>query len=234
VDGSGSKYISEGTTLYKGSTSIEACVPKRTQMSPEAGQTFFTPTTAANLTTTVGATTFSACVEACPTDKCCLSQFVGNVCTHVVLDPMAATVAGDHHQLVYKLPPSTLVGASSVADDDSVKAKMISSGHYAHCNLGDANTVANWLTVGTALGSNARTFRNPNAPVAWDQANSKAECKKKCDDSNVCIGFIASSTSSTSNVLSCTYRGGVDFVGGRSFFALPEASAATDIHSFGW
>jgi hypothetical protein len=235
VDSIGAIYISEGTTLYKGSTSIEACVPKRTQMSPEAGQSVFTPTTVAGLATEVNSiSTFSACVAACPANKCCLSQFADNACKQAVLDPAPAAVAGPHHQLVYKLPPSTLVGASSVATDEhTVKAKMMSSGHYAHCNLGDATAVATWLTVGTALGVDARTFQNATAAAVWHSGvTSKAECKKTCDNSNVCIGFIASFTSS--NTLSCTYRGGVDLLGGRSFFALPEASAAVDIHSLGW
>lgn len=219
VDGKDASYTSQGTTLYKGSKSAEACVPKKTQMSPEAGQAFFTPSTNATRVN-ITASTFAACVEACPTDKCCFAQFERGQCSQARLTPedASATTA----QFVYKLPPSTLVGASSVTD---VKAKMMSSGYYAHCQVTDVNA---WLTVGSNLNKVAKGFGGKTAQ--WVSAGSKADCKKACDNSNICIGFI---TQLSGTQLQCSYRGGVDSLNSRAFFSLPTDSSV-NVDGLGW
>jgi hypothetical protein len=145
-------------------------------------------------------------------------------------------------QLLYKLPPSAMGSASSVqvpqpgpdgsvpaaavtvegadpaVDGPGVSAKTIASGFYAICSVpaADANV---WPTVGTNLGPDARTF--VKGAAAWDTASgSKAECQRKCDQSNTCWGFFFNATSSQ-----CLYRGGVDAMATRSFFVMPASGA---------
>jgi hypothetical protein len=239
VDGLGGTYTSAGTTLYKGSTGVEQCVPKKSQLSPEAGQAYFSEKTTLRLTTG-DASSFSDCVQSCPTNQCCLAQFEAEVgstaaaCKHLVSAPVVSTASGA--QWVYKLPPSELVGASSVLPSDpttpppvagTVKAKMMSSGYYAHCAVADT---AKMLTVGSNLGANARTFYNGTAPAVAATLPNKAACKKLCDDSNVCFGFVVVPNGSA---FDCYFRGGVDALNGRAFFALPTDSAV-DTGSMGW
>lgn len=230
VDGLTPTYTSEGTTLYKGSTGVEQCVPKKSQLSPEAGQAYFSEKTNPTLlNNTVAALTFSQCVESCPADNCCLAQFeaaVGAVpaaCRLLIGNPVEAS--DPTAQLVYKLPPSELVGASSVV------GKMMSSGYYAHFARRDAD-LSELLTVGSNLGANARTFYNGTAAAVAATLPNKAACQKLCDDSNVCFGFVVV-PSATAGQFDCYFRGGVDALNGRAFFALPT-NPLLDIGSKGW
>jgi hypothetical protein len=94
-----------------------------------------------------------------------------------------------------------------------VSAKTIASGFYATCSVSSATTV--WLTVGTDLGIDARTFVKGGA--AWDTASqSKELCQRRCDNSNNCWGFFFNATSKE-----CLYRGGVGALATRSFFVMP-------------
>lgn len=220
--GSSPNYVSSGTTLYLGSHTQEACVPQQSQMSPEAGQAFFSSATTVSLSTPAAAT-ISTCLAACPASTCCLAQLDTTGCKLATLTPGASSAGGS--QFVYKLPPSSLGSAASV------RGKMLSSGFYAHCTLTTTNDVDAWFTVGSNLTADARTFNSRSTAAAWHTAASKAECKKRCDDSNVCIGFIVSVSSSS---LQCSYRGGIDTLGSSAFFALPVAGPSLDIHSLGW
>jgi hypothetical protein len=253
-----------GTTLYTGSKTAEACVPKKSQMSPEAGQAFFSARTAASLVTSPEAGTLDTCLATCDNvNTCCLVQFSGGSCRRATLTPQAASAAAP--QYVFKLPPSGLAasvasvaaadsaaapgvtnGAALLIDSDTqsvtnevppsvtseepaVKAKSLASGYYAHCAI-PSNAIDDWLTVGSPLQANAQVFRPLTAPAIWDEVTTLAQCKQKCDNSNICIGFI---TRVDSSKLQCSYRGGVDTPGSRAFFALP-ASSVTDLQSFGW
>ena len=224
VDGAGDVISSDGTTLNTGAYGEEACVPKQSQMSPEAGQAYFTPATSVTLTNATAAN-LAACLASCPANKCCLAQFDGSNCQSATLAPAAATATGP--QLAYKLPPSTLGSASSV--HHKAKGKMISSGYYAHCDIASAD-LDSWFTVGSNLTADARTFATGAA--VWDTTvTSKADCKKKCDNSNVCFGFVSTTVS---GAVRCAYRGGVDALGSRAFFVLPVGGPSMDIDSLGW
>ena len=212
VDGAGDTYTSAGTTLYQGSFGQEACVPQRSQLSPEAGQAYIASDSAAAslLGASTNAADLATCVESCPADKCCMAQYdvAGKACFKVLLDPVASD-ATDAKQLLYKLPPSTIGSASSV------DAKTMSSGYYAHCAIPTADATK-WEAAGSNLGGDARTFVTGSA-AAWTAAGqSKDDCKKACDNSNVCWGFVFDKAAGK-----CSFRGGVDALATRSFFALP-------------
>jgi hypothetical protein len=215
VDGAGQTYTSTGTTFYQGSFGQESCVPERSQLSPEAGQAYIAPDSASFslLGASVSANDLTGCVETCPADKCCLAQYdvTGQACYKVVLEPVASD-ASSGSQLLYKLPPSTLGSASSL----DVSGKMMSSGYYAHCGIatGDATK---WVAAGSNLGADARTFVKA---AAWADNQTKDDCKKACDNSNVCWGFVYDAPAQK-----CTFRGGVDAIATRSFFALPTGAA---------
>jgi hypothetical protein len=229
VDGNGATYTSTGTTLYPGSFDKESCVPRRSQLSPEAGQAYLVPGSAL-LGTAETAATLTACIESCPTDQCCLAQYdvTAQKCNKMVLAPSASDVATGK-QLLYKLPPSTLGSASSVpvvagqepaaTPSATVTGKMMASGYYAHCTVPNADAPA-WEAAGSNLGSDARTFAKNGAQ--WTAANTKRdECKKLCDNSNVCWGFVYDAVNAK-----CSFRGGVDAISTRSFFSLPTGFAA--------
>lgn len=220
VDGNGTTVVSDGTTLYPGSFGPEACVPKQSQLSPEAGQAYFNPEAAdiqALLTATPN-TNLDTCMATCAANSCCMTQFDGttSTCKTVTLTPAAAD-ATSGWQLVYKLPPSTMGSASSI------KAKMISSGYYAHCGVTDVNRDA-WKTAGSNLGVDARTFVTGGA--VWSSNTDLATCKKACDNSNVCWGFLFKAGENA-----CLFRGGVDALSTRSFFTLPSSMA---LDQFKW
>lgn len=217
VDGNGTTWISDGTTTYPGSFGEETCVPKQSQLSPEAGQAYFSPSVASSLLSTASQPSLDACLSSCPANSCCMAQYdaAGEACGTVTLTP-AASDANSGMQLVYKLPPSTLGSASSVT-----KAKMMSSGYYAHCTI-PATDSATWQDAGSALSSDARTF--VQGSPTWTTASS-AECKKACDNSNVCFGFLFDAAAGK-----CMYRGGVDSLKTRSFFVLPD----TELAQFKW
>lgn len=223
VDGAGAAFTSSGMTLYTGSVGQEACVPKQSQLSPEAGQAYFAPDAAAAalFTTTSNVSDLDACITltAATKGQAVMAQYsvAAKTCQTVAL-PLAAADAASGTQMLYKLPPSAIGSASSV------QAKMMASGHYAHVDV-TANA-ATWATAGTNLGTDARTFSRGAA--AWDMGASnsgttRAECRKKCDASNVCWGFLFN----TANGGSCLYRGGVDALATRAFFALPDAADVT-------
>jgi hypothetical protein len=248
VDGAGDQWSSVGLTTFLGAVGAESCIPKESQLSPEAGQAYFgkDPEVQALLTNSTKQT-LGACLSSCPSDACCLAQYeVGNrMCRTATLPPVAADAAG-YYRLLYKLPPSAMGSASSVKPDaapaggssgEVVKGKMISSGIYARCNIptsvvvdpyGNANVepVNGWMKVGTALTADARTFSKDTD--IWNIADygSEDDCKKKCDDSNVCWGFIFYAKYNY-----CWYKGGEDALKTRSFFVVPTG---VDIAAFNW
>ena len=89
---------------------------------------------------------------------------------------------------------------------------MMSSGYYAHCTVPLADE-SKWAAAGSHLGSDARTFVKDAQPKT---NTNRGECKKLCDNSNVCWGLVYDAASG-----SCLFRGGVDAIATRSFFSLP-------------
>jgi hypothetical protein len=250
VDNLGESVVAVGTTLFPGASSPDACVPVKSQLSPEAGQAFFVPGSALDAAASSASTSsLDTCMASCAAATCCLSQFDASnpssfTCKTITLTPGASS-SGSSSQLVYKLPPATLTSASSVKCPrdkpnckaaGSVKANMMSSGYYAHCDIAAGSTTA-WQGLGTPLGADARTFAA--APV-WDAAGipssasdaaavaaAKLACKRKCDNGNVCLGFVWSPTQG------CLYRGGVDALKSRAFFVLPSSSTL-DVAALNW
>lgn len=230
VDGAGTTWSSNGTTLFDGAFGSEACVPWQSQLSPEAGQAYFSPenTPLLNLTQVYSAPALASCFAACPNNMCCLTQWDATnkycrVATFTPVDFTSNTTTGV--QLLYKLPPSVLGSASSVknpADEPTVKTKTIASGYYATCSV-PAATAAIWQTAGSNLGDDARTFST--AVGLWDTTSgSKKECQRRCDNSNVCWGFFYNVATNA-----CLYRGGVDALASRSFFVLPPIGAQSAV-----
>jgi hypothetical protein len=234
VDGNGATVNSSGTTLFDSVVSAEACVPMQSQLSPEAGQAYFSPenTAVLNMTSIANTSNIGACFGRCPNNTCCLMQYdAGNrTCRIATFAPVAYnTSVTSGVQLLYKLPPSAMGSASSVelpqpgpeglvpaAEGAAVSAKTIASGYYATCTV-PAATAAVWQTAGTNLGPDARTFAKGVA--AWDTTSlSKAECQRRCDQSNTCWGFFFDAATKQ-----CLYRGGVDALATRSFFVMPAA-----------
>jgi hypothetical protein len=226
VDGDGSVFTSFGTTAYTTSHGAEACFPIRSQLSPEAGQAYIAPDSDSyTLYTVADAANLNACVNLCGTNQCCMAQWDAEAgkCRTVKLDA-ASSEAATGKQIVYKLPPSTLGSASSVGNADAlVKGKMMSSGYYAHCTVPAADA-AKWAAAGSNLDGTARTF----ATAAEEITSTRAECKKLCDNSNVCWGFVWDAAASK-----CSFRGGVDALKTRSFFSVPT-EVADGLAQFKW
>lgn len=226
VDGLGFTYESDGTTTYPGAFGEEACVPKYSQLSPEAGQAYLAPAAVSSLLTSGPAADLTACIASCTATKLCLAQFdvAASTCSKTDLTPVASDAASGT-QLVYKLPPSTLGSASSVTEPEAgkVAGKMMSSGYYAHGAL-IANLAA-WNAAGSHLDATARTFATAQATAT---STTVKDCKKLCDNSNLCWGFVWDATAKT-----CNFRGGVDALKTRSFFGLPT-DAAADLKTYKW
>jgi hypothetical protein len=219
VDGAGPAFTTSGMTLYTGSNGEDACVPKQSQLSAEAGQAYFaSDAPAATLfTTEVNVDTLASCLVLCAakTGEACMAQYdvIAKTCKTVAL-PLAAADATTGTQLLYKLPPSVLGSASSV-----VGAKTLASGFYAHTEV-TANATA-WATAGTNLGTDARTF--VKGAATWATGVTRDACSKKCDASNVCWGYLYNPAGTGS----CLYRGGVDALASRAVFTVPDAAAVT-------
>jgi hypothetical protein len=228
VDNAGDVWTSTGITTFLGATGQDFCVPKETQLSPEAGQAYFNSTSPAvqDLLTEKTANTLSDCIGTCEATACCLAQYntVTKKCKRATLTPVAADAAG--WKLLYKLPPSTLGSASSVKQNVTsvsavVRVKMMSSGIYARAAI-PGEKQSNWLAVGTNLDPTARTFSTAAQGSLW-RSGSEQDCKTLCDNSNVCWGFVFNGTS-------CLFRGGEDALKTRSFFVLPTG----DLSAFKW
>lgn len=246
VDGAGPTWTSTGITTFPGAVGVESCVPKESQLSPEAGQAYFgTDPLVQNLLTKSTRQTMGECLSSCPANSCCMAQYevATKACKTATLAPVAADAAG-YYKLFYKLPPSTMGSASSLKAPDAtseqlvnavgttnaevVKGKMISSGIYARCVVPDA-LVDNWMKVGTILTSDARTFSGEtDAWMVADYVSSYKDCQQKCDESNVCWGFIHSTQY---NYNQCLYKGGEDALNTRSFFVVPTG---VDLSPYNW
>lgn len=229
VDGNGNTINTDGMTLYRGSTSVGDCVPKQSQLAQEAGQAFFSAESPAyTLLTPTPRASLSACLASCPPGSCCFAQYdvTSRVCSTVTLDP-AAGDATTGMQMFYKLPPAGMGAAASSltqAAPPKVSAKGLASGHYAVCGI-PAVQATTWYTAGSDLGSDARTFAKGSS-VSWDINTTRPECKARCDQSNVCFGFIFDAASG-----SCLYRGGVDALATRAFFGMPTTA---DLGALKW
>jgi hypothetical protein len=179
-------------------------------------------------------------MASCPADSCCLAEFnmASNTCLTGSLEPVGTDFNNDYIKLYIKLAPSEMgsassVGASASANDSSAStsAKMMSSGMYARCKAPGET----WMYVGTQLTSDARTFadvRNSQNGM-WDHVDfvqTEDDCKKKCDASNVCFGFVMLAWNPRYGV-ECLYKGGEDSLNTRSFFVVPTA---VDLSPMNW
>lgn len=224
VDGDGATLTSPGTTAYTTMFGKEACFPIQSQLTPEAGQAYFAPGSDSHalLSNVSGATTLEDCVDSCPTDQCCLTQFDAqdSKCLRATLAPASSKDATK--QIVYKLPVAGLAATASSTDnaDGTTQAKTLSSGYFAHCTIPSADA-AMWSAAGVTLGADARTFATGTIEgnTFSPQTEGVAGCKKRCDASNLCWGFVWDGEAGT-----CSFRGGVDALKTRSFFAVPAAA----------
>jgi hypothetical protein len=215
--GTGGPWTSASTTLLEGASGPDACVPVQSQLSPESGQAYFPPATSSpavqGLLTASAASSLGACLGACPPGGCCWAQWDAQAKTCRVATLAAASPgATSGKQLMYKLPPSVLGSASSVA------AKTLASGYYAVGAIPAASEAA-WQAVGSNLvPTDARTFA-AGGPVWTAPAVGPRACQEVCDLSNVCWGFVHDAATGA-----CLFRGGVDSLATRAFFVLPGNS----------
>jgi hypothetical protein len=214
-------YESASTTTYPGAFGVESCVPKYSQLSPEAGQAYLPPSAVASIFTNTSAANISACIATCDATQLCFVQYDVDAqqCWQGALAPAASD--GQTNQLVYKLPPATLGSASSVQQTPQVAAKMMASGYYAHGVITDA-----WMTAGSNIDNTARSFVRD--PVWTADGTTLAACKKMCDNSNVCWGFVWKPSTKA-----CNFRGGVDALKTNAFFGLPTA-ASVELKDLNW
>lgn len=278
VDGVGPSYTSIGSTFTTGATGIEWCVPMQSQLSPEAGQAYFSLELSKrnDILTMIpisNSTSLQHCLSQCDAffDQCCFAQWdaAAKMCTTATLPPADELTFGP--QIFYKLPPSELSSASSIRDEANVtrahsvagiasrrvpgtertvtlrqtaaprstssgsitaqstempvvRSKTLASGLYARCSLPDAYQAAAWQQVGSPLGLDARTFAQGTG--TWRPAVDLNECQELCDNSNVCWGGIYDETPDGNF---CMFRGGVDALKTRSFFALPAPGTAPNM-----
>jgi hypothetical protein len=221
-------YESASTTTYPGAFGEEACVPKYSQLSPEAGQAYLAPSALEGLFTNTSAASLADCINSCDATQLCWVQYDAEAkqCWKGSLAPVASDA--NDIQVVYKLPPSTLGSASSLKNatqDAKVGAKMMSSGYYAHGGSIPDPMVNGWMDAGSHLSADARTFTTEQA---WSAGTSINDCKKLCDNSNLCWGFVANPFLSI-----CNFRGGVDALKTNAFFGLPTA-ASVQLKDFKW
>lgn len=275
VDGLGETYTTQGNTFSEGATGVDQCVPMRSQLSPEAGQAYFTSEMAngkllKEMFTSSDISSLPACLDLCAPDSCCLAQYnvKARTCLLVTLAPAGPTDVGP--QIFYKLPSSEMSAASSVKDAkrsssssdpagankaqtvgsrrsttraprvqagtkstvtirrqgagkvsassaaNDVRTKTLGSGLYATCTIADGEAEA-WMEVGSQLTLDARTFAK--GPDVWLNVTDVRVCQELCDNSNVCWGGIYRDGQ-------CLFRGGIDALNTRAFFALPSPDAA--------
>jgi hypothetical protein len=56
-------------------------VPRESQLSPDAGQIYFSTAVLPSITQAVPKPNLAACIATCPPDSCCMVQFNGNTGT---------------------------------------------------------------------------------------------------------------------------------------------------------
>jgi hypothetical protein len=218
--GNETEFVSPGTTYRVGAAGRDECVPKTAQLGIDIGTVMFNDTTllTASITTATTADP-AACMNTatiCPAGQCCFVQFDyafrkgpggtqgDKKCYYVNMLPnnnKAAHTDSANKLLYYKMLPSDAIAAASL------KAKAMSSGLYARCDL---PTSGAWATVdagkiGKPLGT---------AMAAGTDAGLAA-CKKQCDMMSTCWGFTVISSL-------CQLRGGYDEQDVRTFFRNPE------------
>jgi hypothetical protein len=104
---------------------------------------------------------------------------------------------------------SQQVSASSSAAE--TRAKTLASGLYARCYIPPSEADA-WTKVGSQLTLDARTFST--GPDVWLNVTDIQACQQLCDHSNTCWGGLYRDGQ-------CLFRGGIDALRTRAFFALP-------------
>jgi len=60
---------------------MEFCVPRESQLSPDAGQTYFSAAVLPELTSHTQRATLAACIATCPPDSACMVQYDVATCT---------------------------------------------------------------------------------------------------------------------------------------------------------
>lgn len=132
---------SRGFTFTQGSTGIERCVPRESQLAVDAGQKMGVDHL---LTFDPSSTTLDTCVNFCSNlTQCCIAQFTysgidpSGSCRRLAMDALGQAPLQTGYQLFYKLIPSDPIAASSVRSNESsdsiVRAKNMGSGLYAQC-----------------------------------------------------------------------------------------------------
>jgi hypothetical protein len=172
------------------------------------------------------------CVQACPADKCCIAEIEksdsGITCKHARLEPTMAMFVDGTARMFYKVPPSQIAAASKDnKDSNTAKAKTMGSGLYAVCDItqwiddtknGYVGTSPNPLLV--EAGRNATEWNTP-------QCNSIDSCKASCLANAACWGFVLAPT--PDGMPGFALRGGESWLGGRTFFASPDAKLAVGV-----
>lgn len=238
VSGLNVTISSLGWTTYPGAFGEEVCVSKTSQVSPDGGQAFLPNISNPAPFTLAGTSndTLDKCINACdpPNQRLCFAQWDTQTkkCAFATLAPIASNNASVVH-LVYKLLPSSVSaasslqpGAASAAPDAAtdgppspkVAVKSMPSGYYAHGHI-VASDIAAWSGLGSHLTESANTFSS--SEDLRTNVNDVKDCKKICDNSAVCWGFVW--TPSAGNQGTCNFRGAIDATNSVAFFDMPTA-----------
>lgn len=208
------------------------------------------------LLTSSSAGTLAACINSCPANACCWAQWEAatTTCRRATLTAVGADVPGP--RLHTKLSPSAMSSAASAnrtrryGDGGIAKANMLSSGIYSRCLIPAAQKAA-WLAVGSTLDpSDAQTFSRASVNASWETVATPEDCERKCDNSNVCWGFVLDNNEAVPSAFNiftgrweavgnprptngwrCLYRGGIDALRTRSFFVVPTG---VDLSQLNW
>lgn len=152
----------------------------------------------------------TACVERCGKQKCCLLQYnlITKQCSYGDLDSDESGLEADidsstpngnafgfGFRVTFKRPTNpvaSLIGQSNSATQ------------YNRCKLWTQVQVDAYASLGLNL--DPWTAQIILLTRQWDSVKNENECRKKCNSSLLCWGFVYNVESK-----SCLYRGGTDF-----------------------
>lgn len=144
---------------------------------------------------TIPAANSTQCVNACGKSACCLTQFTNstNRCGVAILeDDTVENGYGFGYRITFKrvdLPINCLVGMNNAL------------GWYQRCKI-PTPAVGAYAAIGLNLNTAANAYVTNQV---WYQANNELGCRRVCQPSALCWGFIYNA-----DTKQCLFRGGSD------------------------
>jgi hypothetical protein len=179
-----------------------------------------------------------ACLQACPTDSCCIAELSrtwnGSIsCRHARLTPVQPSTAEGRARLYYKLPASDPAAHFAALDYTNM-----ASGTFAVCDIHAWREDAAAGRIGNPLG----VSESPGAGrpltagrIEWNAAGCMTvdSCKQACTADVSCWGFVWSPDVKSRTPVKGGFalRGGERRLQSASFFVSPDGNARS---SAGW